>query len=333
MRLALLAAAAMGSVMALVGFAGAANASATVDLIWIDKTDTACTDLGRRDCPQLGDTISSVAVTGSITLAVIITAGPAGVMSAGVSVDYSDALPTLNVTDFGRFNTEPFLTFGTGVTTDMPPFIDNVNAASLPAIGSGIGLSAGQSAYLGTVSFHKDLVINGIFEIAVGTDGPGGTDGVRDFVGNVIDSTTTFNSAYLLTVTGEPPPCRDSQGNSMEIEINALRAGGKTIRASLDQTVDVTAKARILKGTAVSGTTIDTTLTIEALDGATVIGTNSTPFEAITLRVGKSGNGAKLTVDVPQCTAGFIEFVAIFVGTDGYGDGCRQTRKLRKECR
>jgi len=50
---------------------GAANASATIDLIWVDMTDTACTDAGRRDCPRLGSTISSVAVTDSITLGVI----------------------------------------------------------------------------------------------------------------------------------------------------------------------------------------------------------------------------------------------------------------------
>jgi len=50
----------------------------------------------------------------------------------------------------------------------------------------------------------------------------------------------------------------------MKIEVNALRAGGKTIVTSPNDTTKVTSKARILKGTALSGTTIDTTLTITA---------------------------------------------------------------------
>ena len=66
---------AMGSVVALVGFAGAANASATVDLIWIDISDVdtngipICLRPLNRDCPQLGTTLTSVAVTDTITLA------------------------------------------------------------------------------------------------------------------------------------------------------------------------------------------------------------------------------------------------------------------------
>jgi hypothetical protein len=117
----------------------------------------------------------------------------------------------------------------------------------------------------------------------------------------------------------------------MLIEVNALRAGGKTVRAGPNQTVDVTAKARILKGTALPGTTLDTTLTIEALDGTGVIGTNSTG--PITLGVGKGGKGAKLAVDTQQCMGGFIEFVATFSGTDDDGDLCERARTLRKECR
>ena len=158
MRLTVLAAAAMGSVVALVGFAGAANASATVDLIWIDKTDTACTDDGRRDCPQLGTTISSVAVTDNITLGVIITAGPLGILGAGVSVDYGGALPILSVLGFQSLTTtlpSVYLPMMLGATSDIPPFVDNINAAAAPPFNVGIGLPPGPSAYLGTVSFHN----------------------------------------------------------------------------------------------------------------------------------------------------------------------------------
>jgi len=128
----------------------------------------------------------------------------------------------------------------------------------------------------------------------------------------------------------------------MEIEVNALRAGGKPIRTGSDESVDVTAKARILKGTAARDTTINTTLTIEARDGAELIGTNSTG--PIRLVVGKGGKGAKLTVDTGSCTSGFITFVATFFGTDGDNDACEASTSdtglenpsvgnLRKECR
>jgi hypothetical protein len=322
----------MGGAVALAGFAGAANASATVDLIWIDNTDTACTDDGRRDCPRLGTTISSVAVTDNITLGVIITAGPGGVAGGGVSVNYEDAMPMLSVLGFQSLTTTlplMYLPMHLGTTTNQSPYIDNINATIGPD--NGIGLPAGQSAYLGTVTFHEDIAVNGTFEFSVGTDGPGGTDGVIDSFGNDVAATTAFNSAYLINVAGIPHGCTDSQGNWMEIEVNALRAGGRTVRAGPNQTVDVTAKARILKGTALPGTTIDTTLTIEALDGTGVIGTKSTG--PITLGVGKGGKGAKLAVDTEQCVGGSIEFVATFFGVDAEGDLCEGKRHLRKECK
>ena len=81
MRLTVFAAAA-GSVVALVGFAGAANASATIDLIWAD-TGT--------------NQITNVNTSSAITLQVILTAGPNGSQGAVVSVDYSAALDTLSV--------------------------------------------------------------------------------------------------------------------------------------------------------------------------------------------------------------------------------------------
>jgi hypothetical protein len=132
---------------------------------------------------------------------------------------------------------------------------------------------------------------------------------------------------------GDPPRTCTSPGNPipMTIEVNALRAPGKTVSAGPNEAKDVTAKARILKGTAVSGTTIDTTLTIEAVDGEDVISTNSTG--PITLEVGKGGKGAKLSLEIPQCNSGSIEFVATFFGKDEDGGDCEGTRRLRKECK
>jgi hypothetical protein len=204
---------AMGSVLALVGFAGAANASATVDLVWIDLTDTACTNPSRRDCPWLGigTEITTVAVSDNITLLVVLTAGAAGVIGAGVSVDYSAALPTLSVSTFRRFDTIPHLPTSLGSISDIPPFIDNINAGAFDFLAVGLGLPAGQSAYLGTVTFHMHTYVSGFFEIKVGANGPGGTGGVGNLDSTDITSTTTFNSFFfdiLPTRTPTATPTR-----------------------------------------------------------------------------------------------------------------------------
>jgi hypothetical protein len=193
---------AMGSVVALVGFASTANASATVDLIWIDNADVAggCTKATRRDCSRLGSSLSNVAVSDNITLLVLLTAGPGGSWGGGVSVDYTEIQAGLSVDRFRRFNTKPTLPSFLGSISNQPPFIDSVNAAATPIISAGLGLPSGGSAYLGTVSFVRDLLVNGTFEVKVGTNGPGGTDGVLDGNGTAISDTTAFNSAFLVTV-------------------------------------------------------------------------------------------------------------------------------------
>jgi hypothetical protein len=198
---------AMGSMVALAGFAGTANASATVDLLWIDVTtvdsngNAICLRPAQRNCPVLGTTLSNVAVTDSITLGVIITAGPNGLQGGGVSVDYSDAVPKLSVTAFRRVDTTkplPYLNESLGETTDTGTRIDNINAAC--CVSSGIGLPAGNTAYLGTVTFHKDQLVNGTFNIEVNTDGP--TDDLLslDPLGIVISDTVTYNGASLINV-------------------------------------------------------------------------------------------------------------------------------------
>jgi hypothetical protein len=201
---------ALGSVVALAGFAGTANASATVDLIWINvNSGTApgsCMKPINRDCERLGTTLGvnpEVATSDNITLLVLLTAGAGGSIGGTVSIDYTPTIPSYSVTDFGSLLTKqpaPWLTIFAGSTTNQPPFIDAIGAVAAPPLGSGLGLPPGQSAYLGTVSFHKDLVVNGTFELVVDTNGPGNTDGVLDGLGTLIDSTTTFNNAYLVNV-------------------------------------------------------------------------------------------------------------------------------------
>jgi hypothetical protein len=216
-------AAAVGSVAALVGFAGTANASATIDLIWIEACSSTmgnpiCLSPKNRNC--LVDD-RAVGVSGfpdgvaldseayphwscydwEITVVAILTAGPNGSIGAGVSVNYGDALPQVNVIEFQSLTTAmPFayLPLSSGTTTNQPPYIDNIGALADPPAGMGSGLPPSGTAYLGTVMFHKDLVANGTYEISVGTDGPGGTDDVFDGFGNNITDTTTFNSVFLL---------------------------------------------------------------------------------------------------------------------------------------
>jgi hypothetical protein len=197
--------------VALVGLAGAANASATVDLIWIDisATDAAgnpiCLEPANRNCPpdprspDSGVTINSLAVSDYITLAVIITAGSGGVVGGGVSVDYSSVLRLFSEIDFRNFTTTnpDWLIGHFGATYNMPPFIDNINAVSVPYTNSGTGLPANESAYLGTVSFELDQLLNGTYEITVGAFGPGGMDGIGNLAHQNITPTTTFNSAFI----------------------------------------------------------------------------------------------------------------------------------------
>jgi len=192
---------ALGSVVALAGFAGTANASATVDLIWLDlSAGTICLRPANRNCPRLGTTLSNLSVSDNITLLVLLTAGPNGSIGGSVSVDYTPTVPSYSVTGFRSFLSKPFLTLALGTTSDIPPFIDQINAGAAPPAGAGVGLLNGQSAYLGTVSFKKDTVANGTFELKVGTNGPSGLDGVADLNGTDISATTTYNSAYLLNV-------------------------------------------------------------------------------------------------------------------------------------
>ena len=175
-------AAAASSVAALVGFAGAANASATIDLIWADSgTDT-----------------TSIASTSSIIiLQVILTAGPNGSTGAVVSVDYSDALGKLVVFAFASTPGGQLpLAVETPINTGLQ--IENINSfSSPPSFGTGLlaDQSPGQSHQLGTVTFHTDVLVIGTLDITVDADEP--RDGVLDLDGNVITDTTNFNPAFL----------------------------------------------------------------------------------------------------------------------------------------
>jgi hypothetical protein len=122
---------------------------------------------------------------------------------------------------------------------------------------------------------------------------------------------------------GQPPSCQ------LEIEVNALRGGSPTV--TVGSTKNITAKARIMKGTALSGTTIETTLQIEAIDGEDVIQTKT--FAPVQLVVGKGGQGQKLTMKITRCDSGSIDFVATFFGNDADGAMCEGDRTINKTCK
>jgi hypothetical protein len=204
---------AMGSLVALAGFAGTANASATIDLIWIDVSTTTstgaviCLRPAKRNCPQFGPTTSSVASSDSIALLVQATAGPNGMIGAGVSVDFSGisgpGTPDMTVTGFQSFTTTlpgAYWPQNLGVTSVIGTFVDNINSSSSPFLSNGLGLPAGATAYLGTVTFHEANLVNGTFDVTVGATGP--TDGVGDNQDPPLDITsiTTFNNAKVINV-------------------------------------------------------------------------------------------------------------------------------------
>jgi hypothetical protein len=197
-------AAAVGSVVALVGFAGAANASATIDLIWAG-TDPPTNQIGGFNDP--------LAPSANITLQVILHGSPAGALGSGVSVDYSGALPSLAVTDFKSTPKAPYLPGDLGTTINTGGRIVNLNAMALPSASLGIGLPPGLSAQLGTVTFHNTGSPTGTFEIR--PDANSRTDGVLNSKGKNIAHTTRYNSAFV-TVTGPNDVDGDAVDNASD---------------------------------------------------------------------------------------------------------------------
>jgi len=171
-------AAAVASAVALVGFAGMAGASATIDLIWAgDGTNTTLDSSGQ-----------------TAVLNVILTPGPGNSDGAGISIDYSAALGALTVTAFKSNQVSP-LNVGLGVTTndDVNGVIRNMNALCL-----GINcLPAGQSFLLGTVTFARTGATASGEKAIIPFVDLTSTDGVLDGFGSDISATTTFNSAFV----------------------------------------------------------------------------------------------------------------------------------------
>jgi hypothetical protein len=198
-------AAAAGSVVALAVFAGAAHASATIDLIWLDTGTNEIELNGYLDH--------------EIQLNVILTAGPTGSEGAAVSVDFSSigeaALVLLAERDPPNSNPTPRNT--PSRSPDDPPElpielespqirgdrVELINSVCVCDLDLGTGLEAGRSHRLGIVTFNVDslalleLLPGENYEIKSDADGP--SDAVLDGDGNAILPLTeiTFNSAFV----------------------------------------------------------------------------------------------------------------------------------------
>ena len=142
--------------------------------------------------------------------------------------------------------------------------------------------------------------------------------------------TATPTSTPTSTATATPTAI---PGCDLSVEINALRGGSPTV--TVDDPKKITAKARIVRETAVSGTTVHTTLEIEALDGAGGLEKRtSCPHR---LEVGKGGQGGTLGMFIPKCVGGIIRFRATFFGNEN--DDCNNpvcplaTRVITKTCK
>ena len=166
---------------------------------------------------------------------------------------------------------------------------------------------------------------------ATPTGSPGTPTPTATPTGTVAPPTGTPTTIPTPTAT---PTATPTSVCELTVEVNALRGGSPTV--AVGETKKITAKARIVRGTAVSGTTAHTTLQIEAIDGTEVIQTRtSCPY---LLEVGKGGQGAAMEIPISQCVGGSIVFRATFFENEN-GDCSSKlvcplaTREITKTCK
>jgi len=168
------------SAVALVGFAGAANASATVDLFW-----------GANGADPDGTTEIDMLNTGDqATAQVILTAGPLASLGGGISIEYSGLSAALDVIGFASTPNAP-LNVGLGFPVDTGHSIQNIGAGGFSP------LAAGATFQLGTITFQRNAAAAaGVLEVpvlvAIGT-----SDGILNGNGIDISATTLFHSAFV----------------------------------------------------------------------------------------------------------------------------------------
>ena len=165
----------VSGLVALVGFAGVASASAIVDMRWGSPTGP--------------DTITASS-SDTVTLYVVVTNPPGGSIGYGVSVDYSGALGKLSKIGYSRTLPAGYF-FNLGVLTNTGTQVRNMSAAAFAAQPGGV------SFVVGTITFHKGPFTVGTFVISPVIVS---TDDFLDAGGGVVTGTSIFNSATLINI-------------------------------------------------------------------------------------------------------------------------------------
>jgi hypothetical protein len=204
-------------VVALVGLVGTANASATIDLIW-----------------EGSGTPTTSAVSTTLVLKVVVTAGPNGVIWAGASVDYSEALSTLSVLGYASTpGGDPWLT--ALPVTDSGTQIIGLHIACLNNICS--GLEPGESRQVGIVQFHN-IGAAGVFALP-SLFVSERVDGVLDWNNNDISDTTTLNPAFVSNAPRRITPSIDIRPGSDSNPIHPSGKGNLPVAILGSHTIDV----------------------------------------------------------------------------------------------
>lgn len=174
----------LASLVATVAIAGSAHASATVDLFWANS----------------GSATTTVAVSSTITLNIVLTAGEAGARAAGITLDYGDAQSALSVVGIANNPTMPspraMLPLVFGNTIDTGTSVRNLKAEVFPPFVR-TGLASGQSWLLGTVTFVTTGEGGGQFTLVSMITG---SDDILDLAGDSISGGSTFQSAVIHIV-------------------------------------------------------------------------------------------------------------------------------------
>ena len=141
-----------------------------------------------------------MSVTDNIVLAVTLTGGARGTDGGGYSVDYTELAPNFTATQSNIFSTVPHFDKSIGFPAIDATAVTNINALRFTFAGTGSGLLAGQSAYLGTITFHEDTLENGTFEVK--PFGRPGQDAFayRDTGTQIPDELLIKNTAFVVNV-------------------------------------------------------------------------------------------------------------------------------------
>ncbi len=173
----------VSGLIALVGLAGTANASATVELIWQSTGD---------------DTISGLAVSDLITLDIVLTAGTDGSNGGSVSIDFSALAGVMTVWSYSNAPTGGINYWGLSIvglpTNPGDGIIHHINAGSICFV-LGSCLADTEFEIIGTVTFRVDVLPGGPdLEILVGLFD--GADGVGNAIGG--SASPTFSSSFAV---------------------------------------------------------------------------------------------------------------------------------------